>query len=150
MTDLAEAKEKIEQTVKMEQRLSPLLAAGLSEVTPGIINALDFQVEQWSSGYQGLNVEHNLRAEPAGEGLVQLCYGFSRMDIVKSEDAENHLNILREIIKDLEKGVAEWEVYKNSRRTKEEIGRLDRKLHEEISVIRLRRILPGRCKFCPL
>ena len=85
---LTEAKRRIEQTVRTERKFSPLLSAGLSEVVPGIIIAFAFQVEKWSLGFKGLNVRDNLRTEPAGEGLVQLCYGFSRMDIVKSEDAE--------------------------------------------------------------
>jgi len=147
---LMEAKERIEQTVRAERRLDQLLSAGLSGVTPGIINALAFQVEHWSLEFQGLNVRDNLRTEPAGEGLVQLCYGFSRMDIVKIEDAEGHLNTLREIIEDLEKNIRKWKVFDNLRKTNDEISRLGRKLHEELAVIRLRRIVPGRCKYCPL
>jgi hypothetical protein len=72
------------------------------------------------------------------------------MDIVKSEDAEGHLNTLREIIEDLEKDIRKWKVFDNLRKTNDEIRRLDRKLHEELAVIRLRRIVPGRCKYCPL
>jgi len=147
---LMEVKERIEQTTRAEQRLNPLLSAGLSEVVRGIIIALAFQVEQWSFGIPGLNVRNNLRAEPAGEGLVQLCYGFSRMDIVKSEEVEGYLNTLREIIEYLEQDIANWEVYINLRKTNEEISRLSQKLHEELAVIRLRRIVPGRCKYCPL
>ncbi|MFC1903245.1 hypothetical protein ACFLX4_04175 [Chloroflexota bacterium] len=147
---LTEAKERVEQTVRAERRLDPLLSAGLSEVVPGIINALAFNIEQRSSGSTGLNVARDLRTEPAGEGLVQLCYGFSRTDIVKSEDAERYLNTLREIIECLEQDMANWEVYKNLRKTNDEISRLERKLHEELAVIRLRRIVPGRCRYCPL
>jgi len=147
---LTEVRGRIEQTVRAERRLDQLLSAGLSEVVPGIINALAFQVERWSLEFQGLNVRDNLRTEPAGEGLVQLCYGFSRMDIVKIEDAEGHLNTLREIIEHLEKNIRKWKVFDNLRKTNDEISRLGRKLHEELAVIRLRRIVPGRCKYCPL
>ncbi len=123
---------------------------GPSEVVSGIIIAFVFQVEKWSLGFEGLNVRDNLRTEPAGEGLVQLYYGFSRMDIVKSKDAEGYLNTLGEIIKYLEKNIRKWKVLGNLRKTSDEINRLDRKLHEELTVIRLRRIVPGRCKYCPL
>jgi len=147
---VTEVKERIERTVRAERRFDPLLSAGLSEVVPGIIEALAFLVERCSLGFKGLNVEVDLRTEPAGEGLAQLCYGFLRMDIVKSEDAERYLNILRKIIKYLEQEITKWEVFNNLRETKDEIDRLERKLHEELAVIRLRRIVPGRCKYCPL
>jgi hypothetical protein len=147
---LVEAKVRVEQAVRAERRFGPLLSAGLTEVVSGIINVLSFQVEQWSLGHEGLKVETNLRAEPEGEGQVQLCYGFSRMDIVKSKDAEGYLNTLGKIIKYLEKNIRKWKVLDNLRKTSDKISRLDRKLHEELSVIRLRRIVPGRCKYCPL
>ena len=147
---LAEAKAKVEQAVRAERRFDPLLSAGLTEVIPGIINVLFFQVEQWSLRHEGLNVRDNPRTEPAGEGLVQLCYGFSRMDVVKSEDADGYLSILKEIIKYLEKKIRKWKAFDNLRKTNDEISRLNRKLHEELSIIRLRRIVPGRCKYCPL
>ncbi len=147
---LVEAKVRVEQAVRAERRFGPLLSAGLTEVVSVIINVLSFQVEQWSLGHEGLKVETNLRAEPEGEGQVQLCYGFSRMDIVKSKDAERYLNTLGKIIKYLEKNIRKWKVLDNLRKTSDKISRLDRKLHEELSVIRLRRIVPGRCKYCPL
>ena len=132
------------------RKFDPLLSAGLTEVVLGIIKALTFQVERWSLGFGGLNVKDNLRTEPEGEGQVQLCYGFSRMGIVKSEDAEGYLNILKEIIECLEQKIANWELYKKLFKANGEISRLDRKLHEELTVIKLRRIVPGRCKYCPL
>ncbi len=147
---LAEAKAKVEQAVRVEHRFDPLLSAGLTEVVSGIIIAFAFQVEKWSLGFKGLNVRDNLRTELAGEGLVQLCYGFSRMDIVKSKDAEGYLTTLGEIIKYLEKNIRKWKVLDNLCKTNHEISRLNRKLHEELSIIRLRRIVPGRCKYCPL
>lgn len=147
---LTQAKEKVEQTARTERKFDPLLSAGLTEVVPGIAKILSFQVERWSLGFEGLNVRDNLRTEPAGEGLVQLCYGFSRMDIVKSKDAEGYLNTLGKIIKYLEKNIRKWEVLDNLQKTNYEINRLDRKLHEELTIIRLRRIVPGRCKYCPL
>jgi len=147
---LAKTKVKVEQAVRAERRFDPLLSAGLTEVVPGIIKALTFQVEQWSLEHEGLKVETDLRTEPEGEGQVQICYGFSRMDIVKSEDAEGYLSILKEIIERLEQKIANWELYKKLLKANDEISRLDRKLHEELTVIRLRHIVPGRCKYCPL
>ncbi len=35
-------------------------------------------------------------------------------------------------------------------KTVAEISRLGTKLREELAVIRLRRIVPGRCRYCPL
>ena len=46
---------------------------------------------------------------------------FSRMDIVKSEDAEGLLSILKEIIERLEQKIANWEVYKKPLKSNDEI-----------------------------
>ncbi|MDP2719283.1 MAG: hypothetical protein Q8P44_05585 [Dehalococcoidia bacterium] len=143
-------KQKIEKAVRAERRLAPLLSAGLSEVVPGIINALNYQVGQWSIGGSGLTLEDNLLIEPAGQGKGQLCYGSSRMATVKREDAKKYLRPLRKIIDSLEHDITSWEEYGKLRKTNEEIGRLDRKLHEELLIIKLRRIVPGRCRYCPL
>jgi len=140
----------IEEAVKADRRLTPLVTAGLDEVIPGVIGVLAFQVEQWSHGHKGLDLKDNLFTEPAGEGFVNLRYGPWQMGKMDSEHAKGYVEIVRDILEDLESNIRDWEVYSELEKIITEIGRLRRKLREELAVIRLRRIVPGRCKYCPL
>ena len=140
----------IEQAVKADRRLTPLVSSGLDGLVPGIVRALAFQVEQWSHEQRGLDVKDNLVTEPTGEGLVDLHYGFSHMGKMDRKHAERYVEVVRQVLVDLESSVREWEAFHDLERTISEIGRVSRKLREELAVLRLRRIVPGRCRYCPL
>jgi hypothetical protein len=140
----------IEVLVKEDRRLTPLTDAGLKGIVPGVIAVLVAEAKQWSHG----NTEHTLRdslvMEPAGEGIVNPRFGFSHMGIMEVEHSERYVKIVHDVLEDLESHLRDWEDYRDLEKTIAEIGSLGRKLREELAVIRLRRILPGRCKYCPL
>jgi len=141
----------IEQAVKAESRLTPLVNAGLNGVIPSIVEVLDHQAEQWSRGDPGLNLKDNLLTEPAGEGFVNLCYAiFHILDRMDMEHAEQYKEIVRTTLEDLESRLRESEEIRALEKALAEIVRVRRKLREELAIIRLRRIVPGRCKYCPL
>lgn len=140
----------IEQAAKAHPKLTPLVDIGLDGIIPGIVVALTFQAKQWSHGNEGLNPKDNLLTEPTGEGFVNLRFGFSHMGIMEVEHSERYVKIVHDVLEDLESRLRDWEEYRNLEQTVAEIGRVYRKLREELAVIRLRRIVPGRCKYCPL
>ncbi len=141
----------IEQAVKAERRLTPLVDAGLNGIIPGITEALKLKADQWSHGYEGLNLKDNLLTEPVGEGQVNLHYGvFYIIDRMDPQHADEYFKIVREALEALESCLRESEEYRGLERTISEIERLRRKFLEELAIIRLRRIVPGRCKYCPL
>jgi len=140
----------IEQTVKTNLKLNFLVSGGLDELVPGVVRALAFQVEQWSQGLPGLETERDLVSEPTGQGLLDTHYGFSRLGTIDAEDAEQYVETLRELLVGLEASAKGWEVSHDLERTASEIERVRRKLREELAVLRLRRIVPGRCRYCPL
>jgi len=140
----------IEVLVKEDRRLTPLTDAGLKGIVPGVIAVLVAEAKQWSHG----NTEHTLKdslvMEPAGEGLVNPRFGFSHMGIMEVEHSERYVKIVHDVLEDLESRLRDWEDYRDLEKTIAEIGRLGGRLREELAVIRLRRIVPGRCKYCPL
>jgi len=147
---LQQTKEELEQTITANSELKQLATAGLSEIIPGIILFFTRQLETWSHRNSEWNAAAYLRIDPDEKGF-QLQLGFSRLGFFdKKEDADSHLEILRPIIEDLEKDIRTSQVFKDLMSTTDELSRTNRKLHEEISIIRLRRIVPGKCKFCPL
>jgi len=139
-----------EELVKADHRLTPLIDAGLEGVVPGIVAVLVAEAKQWSQGNTGYSLKNSLVMEPAGEGLVNARFGFSHMGVMAKEPAREYVKIIRQVIADLELSLREHERYLDLEKTLAELTRLDGKLREELAVIRLRRIVPGRCKYCPL
>jgi hypothetical protein len=140
----------IEQTAKAHPKLTPLVNAGFNGVITGIVNALSAQASRWSHGNKGLNTKENLLTEPAGEGLVNLRYGGWQMGKIDIKHADGYKEIVGEVIDKLESNLRTWEAYRDLEKTIAEIGRLGGKLREELAIIRLRRIVPGHCKYCPI
>ncbi len=140
----------IEDLVKTHPRLRPLTDAGLEGVVPGVVDVLKLGVRQWSSGYTSHSLKDNLVMEPAEEGLVSPRFGFSHMGVMERCLAKTHMPVVRGAIADLEDTIKGLDEYVELKETLTEIGRISGKLREELAVIRLRRIIPGRCKYCPL
>ena len=145
-----ELEEQIEQVVKEDNRLIPLIKAGLDGIVPGTIAVLIAEAKQWAHGNTGYSLKDSLIMELAGEGLVNPRFGFSRMGIMEAEPAERYMSIVHGALEDLELHIRDWETYRDLEKTITEIERSGRKLREELAIIRLRRIVPGRCKYCPL
>lgn len=144
-------KTAIEQAVKGESRLTPLVNASLNGVIRSIVEALNHQTEQWSQGNPGLNLKDNLLTEPAEEGRVNLYYGpFHILDSLDMEHSEQYKEIVTTALEGLESRLRESEEIRALEKARADIIRLERKLREELAIIRLRRIVPGRCKYCPL
>jgi len=141
----------IEQAVKVDSRLTPLVLAELVGVIPGIVEAIKFKAGQWSHGFESINLKENLLSEPVGEGQVNLHYGgFHIIDRIDVQSAEGYFNVVRKVLEDLESRLRESEELRALEKTISESNKVQRKLREELAIIRLRRIVPGRCKYCPL
>jgi hypothetical protein len=140
----------LEEMVKADQKLMSLTKAGLDGVVPGVVAVLVFEVKQWLDGNTSHTLKDSLVIEPVGEGLVNPRFGFARMGIMKLEESKKYTKVVYEVFGDLESRLKNCEDYHNLEKTIAEINRLCNKLREELAVIRLRRIVPGRCKYCPL
>jgi hypothetical protein len=146
-----EAGKKIEEGVKSDSRLSTKLTD--SELGPiyGIIDALKFQIKRWAMGERGgLNIEGNLVTEPSGEGFVNLRYGAFQLGKVKESRVETVREIIREVLQDWESRVKQYDEYQKLEKSFLELRRVEKNLSDEIAVITLRRVVPGRCRYCPL
>ncbi len=153
--EMPEQKQKvnawIEQAVNVDSRLTALASAGLTRVIPGIVEALKVKADQWSHREEWFNLKDNLLSESVGEGQVNLHYGaFYLIERMDAQLAEGYLKIVREALEDLESHLRESQELLAFEKTVTEIARAERKFREELAVIRLRRIVPGRCKYCPL
>lgn len=140
----------IEDAVKADRRLTTLTESGLQEVVVGVVAVLVFEAEQWLNGNTRHSLKDSLVCEPAGEGLVNPRFAFSHMGIMEERLAKTHMPTVRNALADLESRVKDLDDYHNAEKTVAETARLHGKLREELAIIRLRRIVPGRCKYCPI
>lgn len=142
--------EVIEKSVKADHRLTSLVEANLDGIVPGIVAVLVAEAKQWSHGDADYTLKDSLVMEPTGEGFVNPRFGFSHMGTMEVGQSEKYMKIVYDILADLELQLRGSEEYRDLEKTIAEIKRLNGKLREELAVIRLRRIIPGRCKYCPL
>lgn len=147
---LQEIGRMMEQTANKHPKLKPLNTNGFDVTIANMGKALSAQADQWSHGNSGLDTKVNLLLEPAGEGFMSLRYGGWQMGRTEKENAERYKKIIGEALDELGSGLKSSETYQDLEKTVAETRRLVNKLREELAIIRLRRIVPGRCKYCPI
>jgi hypothetical protein len=142
---------KIQALVNRNRRLATLTKGGeLPRIIPGIVDLLVFEAKQWLSGNTRHTLGDSMVKDPAGEGFVNPRFGFSHMGVMSQELADMHMPTVHHTIGDLESSVKNFDEYLTLRKTISEMTCLKEKLREELAIVRLKRIIPGHCKFCPL
>ena len=63
---------------------------------------------------------------------------------------KGNVELIRKIISDWTARAQEWKEFDELKKTESELRRVHQNLNDEIAVISLRHVLPGRCKYCPL
>jgi hypothetical protein len=145
-----EIENKIEELVRSDPRLNTGLIEGYSGPVDGVIEALKFQARQWVKGYRALDIEESLRTEPAEEGFVNLRYGAFGLGKVEQGHLRTVSKVITKILQDWESRLKELEEVKKLQRSLLDLSRVENNLNDEIAVITLRRVVPGRCHYCPL
>jgi len=140
----------MKETLQLNNKFKSFTDQGLETIVPGIIALLEKEIEQWSHGNVGHTLKDSLVIDPTGEGFVNPRLGFSRMGLMKEGEAEGNMRHLRDIVGDLESHLKKGSAFIDLQQNLVELDRTGNKLREELAVIRLRRIVPGHCKYCPL
>ncbi len=141
-----DTKQHLTQMLEAETKLAEIIAAGEDGVVPGMVAALTFQITNWAREWKGLDIEENFDIKPAEEGFVIIRYGFAQMGKVQ----EGHVARIREILVDLQSKIPTWKEYDDMKKLFTEMERLKLSLRDEFAIIILRRIVPGKCKYCPI
>jgi hypothetical protein len=100
----------------------------------------------WNEGFPKFDITNEPTTKPAENGFVLLHYGPFNFGKVKEE----HINLVSETIADWREKIKEFEEYKNLEKTLRELIRVEASLKDEVAVIVLRRVVPGRCRYCPV
>jgi len=115
-------------------------------IIESIAAVLAFQVKAWAQGHEGLSICENFKVKPVGEGWVSVEYGFAHMGKI----VEQHVQDIKDVLIDFEHRIGDWEQLDSMRKLFTELGRVKSSLQDELAVIIHRRIVSGRCRYCPL
>jgi hypothetical protein len=138
---------RLESEVDKNEKLNSTLSGDCAiAVRLGIVAALNFQVNHWPRGEKGLDINENFKEQPAKEGHINLFYGFAQMGEVEKTSKAT----IKQVIIAFESKITSWKEYENLQKLYTEFQGLRSKLQDELAVIIYRRIVPGRCKYCPL
>ncbi len=141
---------KIKELVKSDKKILSLPKDLTKGVGTGIENLLIFEAEQWINGNAGHTLKESVVMEPAEEGKVNPRIGFSHLGVMDLTSAKQIIKTALDAVILMESRIKELDEYRTIQRTKADIDTLGLKLREELAVVRLRRIVPGRCRYCPL
>ncbi len=104
------------------------------------------QSEFWSKGGAGLEIEHAFKMEPDGSGMVRLKVGAYYIGTV----AEAQAPLVKKALIDFKQGLFNFDEFQKLKQFPNELEKLRPDIQEELAIITLRRIVPGKCKYCPV
>ncbi|MEK7353884.1 MAG: hypothetical protein AABZ77_05190 [Chloroflexota bacterium] len=148
IADLEEAiRQKIKTLIEADGRLTGIVSQNADELIPTAIGALTEQVKAWSQGYERLNIDRDIRLKGLVEDKVELSYGSHGFgELENRETVKRIVDAVRDFETVLKDSAERAELEKLYNR----LQRLDQSSREVLTVVRLRRIVPGRCLYCPI
>ncbi|OGO15915.1 MAG: hypothetical protein A2Z02_06385 [Chloroflexi bacterium RBG_16_48_7] len=150
VTELGELEAKIrndiQTAVEADDRLKGLISKYSGGIIPAVINVLVHQVNKWTRGEEGLIMNRDFHIEKTAEGRVLPRYGFSNFGEIEGYQVET----LKAVLVDVEVRIKQWPECSQMENLLNRLSRLKKSIREVLTTIILRRILPGKCKYCPL
>ncbi len=140
-----EIKRKLERNIKADAKLMKL-ASDNDSIEPFMQVMLKFQIVAWARSRQGLTLADNLSSEEAGKGLVNLKYGAFNVNKVSKDE----VTVIEDMIRKHETKVIGWDESKILAKIFADLKRLQKAIGDEIAIVTLRRVIPGKCLYCPL
>jgi hypothetical protein len=139
-------KRPLEEMIAAKTRLAFPVSSGEIGLTPGVVDALIAHFRLTARGESGLDKRTDFRPAPVDETTTSIEYGAYTIGRVPNERVtevkELFINLLSEVIV--------REEHDEMSRLFIVLDQLKRKLHDEILVVILRRVAPGRCRYCPI
>ncbi len=87
----------------------------------------------------------NLHVKEAAQARPEILQRFDFEKIPESKDPQ-----IKERINAILKEVAGWKEYNQLGQSSNELYHVSRILHDELLIIKMRRVVPGHCRYCPV
>ncbi len=136
---------KLEDEIRSDSKLRSAFSGGKMNVE-SLAEVMAHQLDMWSRGSSGLNVVSNFRVEPPEGGQVNFRYGAWSIGMGTAEQSAS----VKDAIAEFEKKMSELEEYHKLREMLSRVGPLEKNVQEEVAIITMRRVVPGKCKYCPV
>lgn len=150
LIELAALQDTIRQelvaSINDDGRLNAIISRGANGVILATVEVLLFQMQEWSRGREGLKIDRDIHLESTSEGRVSTRYGFAHF----GEIEEGHVGTIKEVLVNFEQKITQWPEYLQMEKLYSKLARLKKGISEVLTVVLLRRIVPGKCKYCPL
>ena len=136
----------VQREIEADGRLNDVVSQGANGVIPAVVDVLVHQVKIWARGREGLKIDGDIHLEKTSEGRVRMRYGFSHF----GELEVSYVEIIRAVLIYFESELRNRPEFLGMEKLGSRLGRLKKGIAEILTVVLLRRIVPGRCKYCPL
>jgi len=150
LTELTELevgiRNNLQQDIKKDGRLSGIISQGVNGIIPAVVDVLVHQMKEWASGRNGLKIGQDIHVEKALQGMVIMRYGFSSF----GEIEERNVEIIKDVLVEFEAMIKRSLKLVEMEKLIDRLGRLKKSINDVITTVLLRRIVPGRCKYCPI
>jgi len=139
-------KRPLEELTAARTRLDFPVSSGEIGLSPGVVDALVSHLRLTARGEAGLDKRTDFRLVPVDEATTSIEYGVYTIGRVPNdrvaEVKDLFINLLQEVIT--------REEHDEMSRLFSVLDQVQRKLHDELLIVILRRVVPGRCRYCPL
>lgn len=116
---------------------------GLSD---GMIQGLLIHFKKKAKGQSGFTVADSVRVETVSDRVTLMWLGAYSIGLIPNQQVEEIKNIVTELLNE----VVDFPEFEPVKKLYNDLERIKHLLHEEFQTILLRRVVPGRCKYCPL
>ncbi len=142
----ARLRDVVQNSVSADSALVSQLVSKEELVISGIAGAAAVRAEFLTQGHDLPDVRDVVPAMPAGEGFVEMHYGSISMGKVKTE----HADLVRDAIRQWTDRARTMSECRALEKALADIPRVHQSLRDEVAIIALRRVVPGRCRYCPV
>ncbi|NQT73029.1 MAG: hypothetical protein HQ553_09740 [Chloroflexi bacterium] len=111
-----------------------------------IDQAVKHHCQELANARPGLTEKFQMKDIPYTNGLRQIQVGAYSIGIVPTSQVAQ----LKGIVTDLLNDIAKWEQQDEVRKIYTELNSIKETVREELTTIILRRVVPGRCTYCPI
>ncbi len=146
----SEIQELLRKKILSEPRLNFMDLSGNEQIILNLIEFFTLRIDQRVKGVSCLDIEEYFHVEHKGGQLYAAMVGAYNVGPINPEKEEEQVSILKRVLYDFVSDIAEWGKIEELQETYNELKNLRKSIVEELEVIKLRRIVPGRCKYCPL
>jgi hypothetical protein len=142
----SELRRQLEPVVRSKSPLQFPVPRGEVGLTISIVDMLSAHFIFTSQDEVGLDKRTNFKLDAADQGTTLIDYGPYTIGRVPNE----RVTEVKKLVLDLMSEVTTREEHGEMSRLLTRLERVKHDLHDELLVIILRRVVPGRCRYCPL